>query len=240
MTGFEVVLLILGIAFVVISCFIVDKSGNHDKTAVSSGLNEDELEQMISEAIERAQDETDRLVRDGEDRLENISNDKIIAVGEYSDQVLEKVGANHQEVVFLYQMLQDKEEELKSELQKIENSRVECERAIHELDRVMKEAEELKAQVKTEIRPAQEPAKTVVRQTASKPVRKTATVKTPQPAKTVQPEPVKAVDARDTMMLSKNDEIIALYKENKSVMEISKLLKMGQGEVKLIIDLYCR
>ena len=43
----------------------------------------------------------------------------------------------------------------------------------------------------------------------------------------------------DTGAINRNDEIIALYKSGKSVMEISKLLGMGQGEVKLIIDLYC-
>jgi hypothetical protein len=38
----------------------------------------------------------------------------------------------------------------------------------------------------------------------------------------------------------KTNEVIALYKKKKSVMEISKLLNMGQGEVKLIIELYCK
>ena len=38
----------------------------------------------------------------------------------------------------------------------------------------------------------------------------------------------------------KTNEVINLYKKNKSVLEISKLLNMGQGEVKLIIELYCK
>ena len=48
-----------------------------------------------------------------------------------------------------------------------------------------------------------------------------------------------ALENLDTGEINRNDEIIALHKSGKSIMEISKLLGMGQGEVKLIIDLYC-
>ena len=35
-----------------------------------------------------------------------------------------------------------------------------------------------------------------------------------------------------------NSEIIALYKKGISILEISKMLSIGQGEVKLVVDLY--
>ena len=35
-----------------------------------------------------------------------------------------------------------------------------------------------------------------------------------------------------------NTEIIHLYKKGYSVLEISKMLSLGQGEVKFVIDLY--
>jgi DNA-binding NarL/FixJ family response regulator len=35
-----------------------------------------------------------------------------------------------------------------------------------------------------------------------------------------------------------NSEILSLYNQGKSVIEISKLLGLGQGEVKLVIDLF--
>ena len=35
-----------------------------------------------------------------------------------------------------------------------------------------------------------------------------------------------------------NDEIIALYKKGRSVLDISRMLSLGQGEVKFVIDLY--
>ena len=45
-------------------------------------------------------------------------------------------------------------------------------------------------------------------------------------------------EGRDNRSLSRNEEIIELHKQGKTVMEISKLLGMGQGEVRLIINLY--
>ena len=38
----------------------------------------------------------------------------------------------------------------------------------------------------------------------------------------------------------RQEQVLALYRENISVKDISKKLAMGQGEVKLIIDLYAK
>ena len=35
-----------------------------------------------------------------------------------------------------------------------------------------------------------------------------------------------------------NAQMLALYKQGKSILEISKMLHVGQGEVKLIVSLY--
>ena len=45
---------------------------------------------------------------------------KIIAVSEYSDQILDKITRNHEEVVFLYNMLTNKEKDLKDAMKKYE------------------------------------------------------------------------------------------------------------------------
>lgn len=310
MTGLEIVLLLLGIAFVVISFFIIDKNASGEK---ETGLNIGDTEgfaKMGEDIKQNISGEAGRILADAQDKLESLSNDKIIAVGEYSDQVIEKIEADHKEVVFLYQMLCDKEEELKEMTNRMNALKTECERVIREekedADRresLQEEMDKLRAQLEEEKEKArielenekarlileaekaqenvvaeavfepevsEEPSEEVEvnrePEAAEKPVpeKKAKTVK---PAKTVKTaktskssssttkaapaakaEPVrkggwdslKATDTRDTRMLSRNDEIIALYKQNKSVLEISRLLQMGQGEVKLIIDLYCR
>ena len=40
------------------------------------------------------------------------------------------------------------------------------------------------------------------------------------------------------ILINSNSEIIALYKKGISILEISKMLLIGQGEVKLVVDLY--
>ncbi len=37
---------------------------------------------------------------------------------------------------------------------------------------------------------------------------------------------------------NKNEEILRLHKAGRSILDISKALNLGQGEVKLVIDLY--
>ena len=68
---------------------------------------------------------------------------------------------------------------------------------------------------------------------------KTPKTKTPQTNPYAMSRPVeKPKFDTDIGRQDKNREIIELYKKKKSVLEISKLLGMGQGEVKLVIDLY--
>ena len=43
-----------------------------------------------------------------------------------------------------------------------------------------------------------------------------------------------------TAQPDRQEQVLALYRENISVKDISKKLAMGQGEVKLIIDLYAK
>lgn len=43
---------------------------------------------------------------------------------------------------------------------------------------------------------------------------------------------------RNVNSSNSNSEIIALYKKGISILEISKMLSIGQGEVKLVVDLY--
>jgi len=268
MTGLEIVILILGIAFVVISFFMVDNRHTLDDRE-NKGISGEELSDLKEDIKHDISGEAGKILEEAQDKLESLSNDKIMAVGEYSDQIIEKIKEDHREAVFLYQMLCDKEEELKEMAGRMTNLKTDCERVIREKEQEEKEAKESKKE--TKVIPfvnSQEPQ--VVPQVAAKaeqneidepdaqsdedkvagfyaePVKKKPVAKkttSSSSTKTVRKggwESVKATDTRDTRMLSRNDEIIALYKENKSVMEISRLLKMGQGEVKLIIDLYCR
>ncbi len=330
MTGFEIALFILGVAFIIISFFIVGGNERSAKDATRSALDNSEYEELHEAFVEKTNRKADLILHDTEDKLESLSNDKIIAVGEYSDQVLEKIEGNDKKVTFLYQMLNDKEEELKATVLGMENTRIDCEKLLREVasakeavDKAAAAAEnrlsaaEALANSLSEMSLAQTQAanmtsesidagrtlngsdteelnntalavsKAVQNSTKTtnnnvKPAAVTTTVRNAgtagkAPAGTGRPAAQAGGTARrttpaqgasgqtaaqkkrpaapqvsvsemrasegsenlDTGEINRNDEIIALHKSGKSIMEISKLLGMGQGEVKLIIDLYC-
>ena len=116
----EIVLLIIG-ALVFVGSFVipVKKEELQEETVK---LAEEEVKKLVAKEMEQAKTKMSELSEDAcqeqvqkaERSMERISNEKIMAVNEYSDTVLEEIHKNHQEVVFLYDMLNDKHDTLKS------------------------------------------------------------------------------------------------------------------------------
>lgn len=112
----EIILLVIGGLFFVISFFLPDGT-KKEKTE----LSKEEIKALVDEQIKdvRAQiddmiDETlNYSVEKTERALEKLTNEKIMAVDEFSKTVLDKIAKNHEEAVFLYDMLNDKDEKLK-------------------------------------------------------------------------------------------------------------------------------
>jgi len=231
MNSLEIVLLIVGIIIIVISCRLVESAGkkgvqptdkpfpiDYDYTEADKIKLMEKLEEMIAEVREETIIRTD-------DALSKLSNEKIMAVNEFSDQILEKIKHNHEEVVFLYSMLNDKEKELKAAVREIDFSKKKVQ------DIMESKAENDKMQV----------TKNIKNQTSAKPLSQAAQmVKNEKTVKAVSPAAVVNQDLTPLNSLNSNNntQILELYSHGRSVMEISKLLGMGQGEVKLVIDLF--
>lgn len=118
MSTASIVLLILGMIFFGISFFIPD--GKKEKVKLS--LDEKTIKDMVNKEVDANKSRIDEMVDEtvsysvekAERQLEKISNEKIMAVDEYSETVLKKIDTNHQEAVFLYDMLNKKGDELKN------------------------------------------------------------------------------------------------------------------------------
>lgn len=258
MTGLEIALLVLGIAFVVISFFIVgekkeSEAEGPDGQVQPRKLTEEEEAQIRERVAELTAEIIEETVSDTDAKLDRLSNEKIISLSELSDQVLAKIESNHKEAVFLYDMLQKKEEEIKEQSSKADDSRREFESIYTRIRAVVDEEAALIAAI-----PEKTPKATVRKASPAKAAPKEGTAKAKEPAvrkasaKPVKAEPkteesdyafdltalVGTSESADADLVSKNDKILALHKKKKSVMEISKLLGIGQGEVKLVIDLY--
>ncbi len=242
MSGLEIVIVILGILFVIISILIVDNSNNkHEQPSVidADGFElTDEEENIIKDKVrEIIENETEILLDDSDIKLSHISNDKIMAINEFSEQVVEKIESNHKDVIFLYDMLQKKQDEIKETLREAEEERVRYSAEI------IKEAEKAEAIMKAAaaVKPAEEQKESTV--VAPKTTTTKTTAKTKKPAAKSKPtvrniSPVDLPDVPESNEINRNEKILQLYKQKKTVLEISKALGMGQGEVKLIIDLY--
>ena len=119
MTTLEITLIIIGVVFLIGSFMVNDKLSHKDLDKIADMSAEElkiitekevtaakkDLSDALDEEITQKQDETKRS-------LEKEANSKIMAINEYSDTVLDSINKAHNEIMFLYSMLNDKHEEL--------------------------------------------------------------------------------------------------------------------------------
>lgn len=262
MTTLEITLIIIGVVFLIGSFMVNDKLSHKDLDKIADMSAEElkiitekevtaakkDLSDALDEEITQKQDETKRS-------LEKEANSKIMAINEYSDTVLDSINKAHNEIMFLYSMLNDKHDELTRLSGDIDKASSRLRSSFEPLS-----ADSTKRAEKPSVA-VQKPAepKSGTMQQDTKPDMKQMTgidisgiIKT-QPASkagatgTAATVSVKASDAAfgtpagssaNADVINHTHEILKLYKSGKSNVEIAKLLSLGTGEVKLIIDLY--
>ena len=289
-----IICLIIGVGCIGASFFIKEKAdiNNHEKEKIveeirGRALSEDSIKKVMTRVEKGFSDKLSAISEDKlggfADKMSEIANDKMLAINDMSGQLMEKIEQNHKEVIFLYDMLNEKSHYLKDYSAKIDGLRHELEREEdrikalnNDLDDKMIKVKEVRQtviakpvapvevkqeksrrvptgieQAKAAIKPAEVPAqaKNLVKMkkevedipsdindifdTDERDIFKDAEV----------PEITEEIDEIDlspelTEELSTNDKILKMHSEGKSVMEISKELGMGQGEVQLILGLY--
>lgn len=237
----EIIFVILGILLLLVSCFLTGKENNPEKNSTVS-LSFEELpeeqkknmEQQISRIIESR---TEEIIVKTDDYLSKISNEKIMAVNDFTDQIMQRVDKNNEEIVFLYKRLMEKEDEIKATIQSMETVKQDMKESVEDVVRLTRQ---LNASLKKAEKKPQEKTASVVKQdNAVKAEHEKAKTTSTGKKKTAAEQPAEQMELPEMMQPdNKNDEILKLYKQGKSVLEISKALGLGQGEVKLVIGLY--
>lgn len=175
---------------------------------------QDKMEETSEDAIEKA-----------ERALERLTNEKIMAVNEYSDTVLQEIHKNHEEAMFLYDMLNSKHANIKDTVSK--------------MDKAVKAAENKTLENKTaENKAAAE--KTATDKTAGT-VAEEKKADASQTETLIQPENSPEIGFMGETVQegqNNNEKILEMHKQGKSTVAIAKELGLGVGEVKLVIDLY--
>lgn len=117
MEWMEMILLFAGAAIFFASFFIPEKkNGRSDGDALTKEQIQDIFDEEYEDARQRISRLTDETIEysmeKAERSLERVLNEKMLTFGEYSDSVMEQIGNNHQETVFMYDMLNNSKQEL--------------------------------------------------------------------------------------------------------------------------------
>ncbi|MBE5873890.1 MAG: hypothetical protein E7287_05705 [Lachnospiraceae bacterium] len=233
----EIVLLIVGAVVFILSFVLpVRKEEMAEETQV---VAKEEIKTMISREMDSVRAHVDDVVEEAvgyavektERSLERLTNEKIMAVNEYSDTVLQEIHKNHEEVMFLYDMLNDKHTNLKNTVSEVNKTVKEAEATVTNFQKLSVETiKEEKVQTETVVIPAKE-------KESQNPEKKQKRVtKVAKETKTGQDTVL--LPESESIGANKNEQILELYRQGKSNVVIAKTLGLGVGEVKLVIDLY--
>lgn len=170
MNWMEAALLILGVGAFAASFILPEKKKQEDS---AEQVNPEVIRQLIEKEMADAKgrvaevvDETlEYAVEKTERASERISNEKIMAINEYSDTVLADMNKTHQEIMFLYDMLNDKHKNIKETAIQVDKTAKEAEKKANEAVSVLASKEEPAAVKEEEPKAEPAPARKKSRQT---------------------------------------------------------------------------
>lgn len=233
MTGVAWILLLIGVVFMIGSFFVTEKLSPSELNQIAE-LSEEELKRIIDRGLKNAEtrieDAIDEQVDQSSEKvdcsLEKVTNDKIMAISEYSDTVIESMNKTHNEIMFLYSMLNDKHTELTGMAADLQRLAADV--------RSLEEKAPLTAPQAAPERAAAVSAVSAVTpvpvETADTTERDTAAA--PAEQKEEMPE------TEETKQEGLHAEILKLKKLGMTEVQIAKKLGIGIGEVRLVNGLY--
>lgn len=216
-----IILMIIGIICIVVSCLLTGKEqtgttengteGQENANHITDEyeLNEEEVAILQKKVSDKISADVNDIIYNADNSLSTMTNEKMMALGDYAVTVCDEIEKNHKEVMFLYSMLNDKEKELKE-------LTAEAERKASELKKVNELA--LDGYIGSD---------PVLEDVAD------------EPEETAAPKQEPVIEDIPEPEADNTNEIILEMKQNgMSIMEIARELGLGVGEVKLVVDLY--
>ncbi len=100
------------------------------------------IENMVDDTVDNSLDRTERA-------MERISNEKLSAIGEYSDTVINDIHKNHDEVMFMYDMLNDKHKNLTDVVSEVTRKADEAKKTVMDAEATANEARQATDSLKT-------------------------------------------------------------------------------------------
>ncbi|SFU34103.1 DUF6115 domain-containing protein [Butyrivibrio sp. M55] len=135
----EIVLIVVGFAAIILGYLLPagKELDEEDKMLMEREIRElvrrevedqrENIENMVDDTVDLSLDRTERA-------MERISNEKLSAIGEYSDTVINDIHKNHDEVMFMYDMLNDKHKNLTSVVSEVTKKADEAKKVVKEVE----------------------------------------------------------------------------------------------------------
>lgn len=120
-----IIVTIIGIICIVVSFMMVGKeesvsetndvqdTSNKNHITDEYELNEEEVAVLQRKVSDKISADVNDIIYNADNSLSTMTNEKMMALGDYAVTVCDEIEKNHKEVMFLYSMLNDKEKELK-------------------------------------------------------------------------------------------------------------------------------
>ena len=223
MSVLEIVLLVIGLVLMIASFFITERLSNRELDKIAE-LSTDEMRKILERNLNDAQVKVNNMVdqvidHSIEKSMEIVeTNEKMRVLTEYSDTVLESINKTHNEVMFLYSMLNDKHSELTKYAGNLAQLAIHLEELEENIQKTVDESDEILQKVQE------------------------AQLPEPVPAAAYQEEVFhqeeQGISQEEESLVNHNQLILEKYREGKTAIEIAKELGLGVGEVKLVIGLF--
>ena len=129
MVAIEIILIIVGIICVIVS-LVMNFDNKEDNTGsdISSELSEEQKNKIKQQIDKMIDEQISGVAEKTEASLDKISNTKILEMNEYAESVLGEINRNHNETVFLYDMLNEKAKEIKTTVKDVNNTKRQVEK----------------------------------------------------------------------------------------------------------------
>ncbi len=215
MNSITIILLIIGVVFFISSFFVSEKLGTKELSEISK-YTEEEIKVILGAELEDAKAKVTDIVDNHVDlsvdsinlKLGKTTDEKIMAINDYYETVKKETESSHKEVTFLYDMLNEKHEEVINTSNELSSKISELSRMIENFEALIGKSTE-EAEEKAEIEREKELSLEE------------------------EPENSKPEDTSDIKEL-----VLDKLKEGIDPVDIARDLGIGYGEVKLYFDLY--
>ena len=246
----EIVLLIAGGIIFILSFLIPSRDKNGQVQAAP--MAQEEIKELVGHEMDAVKEHVDDVVEEAvsyamektERSLERLSNEKIMAINEYSDTVLSEIHRNHEEAMFLYDMLNSKHVNLKNTVSEVNRTVKEAEETVNNFQRLSPEAVNNLQQVAPEtvnnllrlVPETVESPKAAFVRAAEEQMARTG----PEVSSSTERAVFDLSESRESRrdLSNSNERILELYSQGKDIIQIARELGLGVGEVKLVIDLF--